>query len=844
MNKILSLAFWVFALFAAVQAQTFTVANADGVDIKYTVTTDTLVKVVSNNYQGRVVVPASVSYEGVDYTVTEVGIRAFAQCSDLTYVELPSTISVMGVQLFYQSGLDTLKLNCVECPVNPYGQALTTDIVKNFFGNTRFKNVFVVVPTGRLNYYRTGTAFSETPRLTSPSAVAVTMFVPTRAMLTVHNLHLKDYDTPAGYFTAYFEVGDKVWLAPYHNSHDTLFLGWDKGDVYLTEITGPDTLRPVYDSIGYGTLNVNNVITTVRLNGQMGYNNYVSNYFVPASSQASPHFSNGLWMAGIGESSYYVDACKFTPGDYVPGPLTVDGTCSSDLATRQAFNRVWSVSRAEIDDFIAHVGTEGYSIPENILSWPGNGGEGYASQLAPYYDADSNGIYEPRHGDYPLIKGDRMIFSIFNNHCVHYETGSYSMGYEIHMSAYAFDEPSLANTVFLSYKVINRSPNTYINSFFGAFTDFDIGYAHDDYVGCDVRAGMAYGYNGTDSDQNYSTVNNGIPPAHGSIILAGPYADPDAIDNPRVSIPLMQTFFPDSLARYLLADGSYDTAALNADADLYYPMAWNFTPNAFNAFINGANYGNGIIDDERMGMCRFTYYENSNNTVIGEPNNFNSYLDYIHGYWLDGSPVSYGLDGYNSDGDNLTCRFMFPGDSDPLHWGTDGIIPSINPDSWTENYLGRSPGDRRGLQITGPFTFLPGAEQTLDLAFCTSFGSTTALSSVDQLRSDALQLRRQFTHDTTDGGRAFTYRPYSAPIVGINSASQPSLQVYPNPATSEVTIALGDGQPVDIDLYDIRGQKVRSLHQAGGIVSINLSGLPQGIYILRCGSHATKIVKR
>jgi hypothetical protein len=52
---------------------------------------------------------------------------------------------------------------------------------------------------------------------------------------------------------------------------------------------------------------------------------------------------------------------------------------------------------------------------------------------------------------------------------------------------------------------------------------------------------------------------------------------------------------------------------------------------------------------------------------------------------------------------------MFPGESDPLHWGTGGVDPNYTtPGGWTEENEGNPAEDRRFLQSAGPFTLEPG----------------------------------------------------------------------------------------------------------------------------------------
>lgn len=58
---------------------------------------------IKDSYRGDVVVPAEVTYDGVTYPVTAVDEYAFQQCNGLTSVQLPASISKIGVCAFYYS---------------------------------------------------------------------------------------------------------------------------------------------------------------------------------------------------------------------------------------------------------------------------------------------------------------------------------------------------------------------------------------------------------------------------------------------------------------------------------------------------------------------------------------------------------------------------------------------------------------------------------------------------------------------------------------------------------------------------------------------------------------------
>lgn len=68
-----------------------------------------------------------------------------------------------------------------------------------------------------------------------------------------------------------------------------------------------------------------------------------------------------------------------------------------------------------------------------------------------------------------------------------------------------------------------------------------------------------------------------------------------------------------------------------------------------------------------------------------------------------------------------------------------------------------------------------------------------------------------------------------------------SLQVYPNPATDRVTILTGRHTPERVEIYSINGSIVtaQTITMEG---SIDISALPHGIYIVKCGARNTRLV--
>ena len=468
-------------------------------------------------------------------------------------------------------------------------------------------------------------------------------------------------------------------------------------------------------------IDINNIKTTLygtgnffrnRSNSSSAYNSHDVGYFVPAEGTAYTIFQNTLWIGAHDSNGLHLAAVRFNQGpdinggeDFWSGPLRVNDA-STDIYTVMDYHHVWKVSRADIEALIANPGGD---IPEDILTWPahGNVDDGFAANLAPFVDVDGDDIYNPRNGDYPDILGDMALYCIYNDNfdyfntgvVEHTETGGTPLGVEIHCMLYGFNAPNdekLNNTLFMRQWIYNRSANTYHDTYVGYWTELDIGYCKDDYVGCNVNNGYFYGYNGAEIDGAGQIEAYGEnPPAQLVMILGGPTMNPDGWDNPK-----------------------YDSGG-NQIVD---------------ESINGLGFGDGIIDNERLGMTGFVSYNfdyNPQTPIInGEPKYAEDYYNYMRGMWKNGEPMQYGGSGVM--GDTLgcvgpACKFMYPYDSDPGNWGTGGILPNggfnQNGFYWSEetanNGQPTQPNDRRGLASSGPFTFPAGTCQIIDRAYVT-----------------------------------------------------------------------------------------------------------------------------
>lgn len=454
-------------------------------------------------------------------------------------------------------------------------------------------------------------------------------------------------------------------------------------------------------------LDVNNVDAPVSPHAGAWFFNDVADYFVPKGTPKTPYFCYSLWLGGLDDNgSLHVAAERFNQlgKDTWPGPLSLTNA-SIDNATMMKWNRTFKITRAEVTECMANYQNPEYIIPQDVRDWPAHGDtmKGQAWNLAPFVDVDGNNVYEPEHGDYPDFPGDMAQFVIFNdNYAAHTESGGAPLGTETHVMAYAYDSPGdtiMNNTIFMKYKIFNRSQTNYHNTYIGLWSDWDLGYANDDYVACDIMKNSAYCYNGTSVDgygQDWAYGENW--PVQTITLISGPLMPADGLDNPA---------YTDS-----------------ADCSLFINQGLN------DYAVNGTGFGDGIADNERYGLTGFLYHNNDDG-VMGDPRRAQDYYSFMMGRWKGtdtadfGPHLKYGYLGHPEVAStDIDCRFMFYGNTDSrCNFATYGVeVPDslYGAQGWTEmNNDYTVPYDRRGLASAGPFNLEAGGMQEFEICLTT-----------------------------------------------------------------------------------------------------------------------------
>lgn len=291
-------------------------------------------------------------------------------------------------------------------------------------------------------------------------------------------------------------------------------------------------------SVATRTLETNDIRATVHADGILFSRPDAlrPGYETPPGSGAHTLFGASLWIGGIDERGRLRQAAmtyRQRGSDFFPGPIRMTG----QAAHPQFWNRIYFIDRAMVE---SHRNLQGPlerraksgDIPDAILQWPANGPQGFDPVLAPFVDLNQNNRYDPDEGEYPYFEGDEALYMIFNDaYDAHTESLGRPLKVEVHATVYAYwprtGQPRkevLNNTIFVDYRIINRSSHTYDPLYLGQWVDFDIGGFYDDYIGTDPNRNMCYGYNADDWDSSSDSITGygDTPPAQAMVFLNQP----------------------------------------------------------------------------------------------------------------------------------------------------------------------------------------------------------------------------------------------------------------------------------------------------------------------------------
>ena len=621
-------------------------------------------------------------------------------------------------------------------------------------------------------------------------------------------------------------------------------------------------------------MDFNDVKALIEVGGSMWQDRQAlaASYEVPIDGGNHVIFSGSIWMGGLDVNGQLkLAAITFRSGnDFWAGPLsqtvgtgTYDptgpvgfdatrdfGAATIDPSQCTKYDKFFTIAKSEViawtlnwecdqdpacTDEDIEISTDAIN---RILNWPAHGdpsiGQDY--YLAPFYDYPTeeggagDGTYDPNQGDIPwfddilgrddvecgidrrvTLFGDKTNWWVFNDKGnIHTETGADPIGMEIRAQAFSFATNDEVNRMtFYNYEMINRSTQTLYDTYFTQFCDADVGWSEDDYVGCDVSRGLGFAYNATNNDPggNGAPGYGDNPPAVGIDFFEGPYQDADNLDNvgPRFEEQ------PDGSMEYIVPSIN---DALSGGGIVYEGI--------------GIGYSDGIVDNERFGMRRFNYFNRgSAPSATLDPSAPTDYYNYMTGFWKDNSPFYFGGTGYTGSTGLTTTEaaYCYPGDSDPLHWGTAGQDMGWN---WTETNVDGSGSsnpafDRRFLQSAGPFTLTPGAinNLTVGVVYGRSFeGDGSASIQVVKQNDTKAQALFDNCFEILD--------PPSAPVLEIVELENELVLLLDNPFGNNVNEEYAEEDNINI-VDPIDGSQIDKVYTFEGYQIYQMRDLEAGV---------------
>ena len=304
----------------------------------------------------------------------------------------------------------------------------------------------------------------------------------------------------------------------------------------------PDGLARTNGEPVSGLININNIASWIRNDGKSANipSNGNSGLFFPRGTGAAV-FEDGIVWGGyvqdggdpvlrVGGQTYNIG----TVGGRIISPGVADNPNNAnvrlyrfrrDYATadlKQEAAEFFLKALSAVTDADTKQLRDQYAKDE--AEWP-------ASEGAPYYDNNTNGVYDAGVDEPGFAGADQVVWFVCNDinpGPVAQLYGSPPIGYELQVTLWGYARSdALGNAIFKRFRVIYKGTattpaNATIDSLFlSQWSDIDLGDAGDDFAGCDINLSTGFVYNGDAEDGVYA--NFGLaPPASGYDFLAGP----------------------------------------------------------------------------------------------------------------------------------------------------------------------------------------------------------------------------------------------------------------------------------------------------------------------------------
>lgn len=294
---------------------------------------------------------------------------------------------------------------------------------------------------------------------------------------------------------------------------------------FAKEGGGNKKLRKITGTPNWTKLNINNVSTYFRSNGDSDLDNNANSGFVfPKGSGKTVFYESGfLWGASVNGGEVRVGGSAYSSG-LQPGKILSPGVAEDPNLDK---NRIYRVRPDyKTANLRGEAADEGISEAEVFAQYETDWNEWPATDGAPYEDVDGNGSYDATI-DIPGVPGASQTIWFVSNDLDGGLTqklyGSTPMGIEMQSTIWAYSQAGpLGNMLFRKYLIINKSNDILNDMYVTMWSDPDVGNATDDFAGCDTTLSLGYAFNAAATDATYGETP---PPAGGFDFFQGPVVD-------------------------------------------------------------------------------------------------------------------------------------------------------------------------------------------------------------------------------------------------------------------------------------------------------------------------------